>query len=208
MAPQAAAEEILVSSKHQLRERLHAERKQMPAPLRAEKAIAAASRALQPLQARKTVAVYSAIGSEIDPSSVITELRSLGVSIVFPRISKHSFVLDFCAIANASELSPGPLGIPEPATDAPRVALADIDAFLIPALAFDHDGNRLGWGKGYYDYTLAQNSHALRVGFCFQEQIVASIPCQPTDQSMDWFATDSKLYPGRKREGATRPKDS
>ena len=67
--------------------------------------------------------------------------------------------------------------------------------------------SRERWGKGHYDTTLAQNPHALRVGICFQEQIEASIPCDPTDEPMDWVVSDSKVYAGRRRAAVSRPKE-
>jgi 5-formyltetrahydrofolate cyclo-ligase len=160
----------------------------------------AATRALAKLEGRQVVAVYSPIRSEIDPGFLIEALRSRGATIVYPRVQSSTAVLEFCSVDSAEHWQPGPFGLLEPGSDATRMALADIDAFVVPALSFDPGGNRLGWGKGHYDHTLAQNSRALRVGFCFQEQIEPSLPCEPTDQSMDWVATDAKVFQGRKRQ--------
>jgi 5-formyltetrahydrofolate cyclo-ligase len=202
----------VTTSKQELRQRLRATRDQVPAAWRGVMSHAAASRALLPLQKRQVVAVYSAIRSELDPAPLVELLRSQGVTIVYPRILDTTPVLEFCRVDRAEHLQAGHMGILEPAPDAACVALTDIDAFVIPALAFDPDGTRLGWGKGHYDHTLAQTLRALRVGLCFQEQIESSLPCEPTDQSMDWVVTDAKIYqgpdrPGLEGYGTQRPKE-
>ena len=200
-----------MTSKQELRQCFRATRDQVDASWRKLRTRAATNRALPQLEGRQVVAVYSAIRSELDPRLLVEALRSQGVTIVYPRIVDTTFVLEFCPVDTAEDLRSGPLGILEPSNDASCVALAEIDAFVVPALSFDPGGNRLGWGKGYYDHTLAQVPRALRVGLCFQEQIETSLPSEPTDQSMDWVVTDAMSYQGRDRlalasHGAHRPK--
>ncbi len=194
--------ESKVTSKDELRVRIRANRDGVPSSWRQLMARAATNRALPYFQGHETIAVYNAIRSELDPILLIEALRSRGATLVYPRVAADSRVLEFCKVDVADQFQPGPFGLLEPASDAERVAIADIDAFAIPGLSFDRKGNRLGWGKGHYDHTLAQNSHALRVGLCFQEQIEPSLPNDDNDQSVDWVVTDAVAFQGRER-GAT-----
>lgn len=207
-----AGQETDEASKEQLRERLRATRDLVPETWRGIMSTAAARHALTRLKEQHVVAVYSAIRSELDPGSLVEALRGLGATIVYPRINGTAPILDFYQVDDAEHLRAGLFGILEPTDDATPVNLTDIDAFIVPALSFDPHGNRLGWGKGHYDQTLAQNPRALRVGLCFQEQIENSLPCEPTDQSMDWVVTDATIYQGQKRpaldgKGSDGPKE-
>lgn len=194
-----------VTSKQNLRLRLRATRDQLPASWRQLLASAATGRAHPYFQGRDTIAVYHAIRSEIDPTLLVESLRARGATIAFPRVRQTTAVLEFCKVGSADQFQPGPFGLLEPSSDAEVLDLAAIDAFLIPALSFDRKGNRLGWGQGHYDHTLAQNSHALRVGFCFQDQIEPSLPHDTNDQSMDWVVTDAMAFQGGDREALQTP---
>jgi 5-formyltetrahydrofolate cyclo-ligase len=166
---------------------------------------AATTRALPYFKGRKTIAIYNAMRSELDPILLVLALRERGATIVYPRVIPATRVLEFCRVDHADQFQSGPFGLLEPKSDAQRIDIADIDAFAVPALSFDRQGNRLGWGKGHYDHTLAQNSRALRVGLCFQEQIESSLPHDHYDQPMDWVVTDAMAFQGRTREAPQEP---
>ncbi len=200
------AHSSIVESKIALRSLLKARRNRLPSSERAHKSAATCQRSLPLLQSATCVAVYSAIASELNPSELIAGLRRNGARIVFPRVTALAGI-DFCEINDAAQLQPASFGLLEPSSAISPVNIGSIDAFVVPALAFDLLGNRLGWGKGHYDRTLAQNSHATRVGLCFQEQIEPSLPCEPTDQSMDWVITDSEIYQGPSRRQKPRAED-
>ena len=83
-------------------------------------------------------------------------------------------------------------GMLEPAADLPVVDPAEIDVVLVPGVAFDRRGGRLGFGGGYYDRFLLTTS-AQRVGIAFDECLAEEIPCGAHDQRMDWVATPSEM---------------
>ena len=86
-------------------------------------------------------------------------------------------------------------GLREPAADNPEVPLDQIDVMVIPGLAFDSTGTRLGWGKGYYDRALAL-TRAVRIGYCFALQIVPHVPRESYDIPMHHLVTeDGALSP-------------
>lgn len=93
-------------------------------------------------------------------------------------------------IAPYGELRPNRFGIPEPIDGS---AMDDPDLILIPGLAFDRRGTRLGMGKGYYDRFLSKKKGILRVGLAFSEQILASLPKEPYDENVDLIITDSEI---------------
>lgn len=92
-------------------------------------------------------------------------------------------------------MAPGRFGIPEP-VDATTVLPPTIDVVLVPGLAFDRDGGRLGWGRGYYDRALATAPHAARVGVCLEPGIVSHVPMEAHDLPMHWVVTPSATYRG------------
>lgn len=87
------------------------------------------------------------------------------------------------------------LGFEQPTEDTPRVCLDDIDVVLVPGLAFDTRGARLGWGKGYYDELLARlPSGVVRVGVSVDELLVDSLPSEDHDERVAWVATESGVH--------------
>jgi 5-formyltetrahydrofolate cyclo-ligase len=177
-----------------LRKELAAARAALGPSARAERSARAAARLLElpALLAARTVAGYSALGAELDPAPALDALRARGARVVLPRIRAGERVLAF-AEAPPGLLVRGPLGALEPPASAPDVDLAELDAVLVPGLAFSLDGLRLGRGGGHYDATLAAAPRALRVGLAFDLQLVAALPAEPHDARVDAIATEQRL---------------
>ena len=97
--------------------------------------------------------------------------------------------LAFHAVPRAA-LEPAGFGLRAPAADSPAIALADIAVFLVPGLAFDRAGRRLGWGRGHYDATLARAPGALRVGLGFGCQVVDEVPHEAHDAALHVIITE------------------
>lgn len=127
-------------------------------------------------QPGETIATYVAMRSEFDPGLLVMRLVSRGYKIACPRVTAEG--LDFHFVKSAAELVPGPFGTLEPAVDAP---LAEPALILTPLLAFDAEGYRLGYGKGYYDRAFARFPQARRVGLAFEEQRVDQVPREEHD---------------------------
>lgn len=144
--------------------------------------------ALPLLSRARTVAAYDAQGFEVPLASLCAGLSARGVTVCFPRIVKGSKVLAF---HRADAWSPGPLGLREPHVDAPRVALPDIDVWLVPGVAFTRDGRRLGRGAGYYDFTLEhRRPDASLVGIAFEGSVVEDLVVEAHDVRMHFLATE------------------
>jgi len=190
-------------SKANYREELKQKRNAISTAHRQRKSIAACSRALASFSEAPCVAVYSGIASELSPRTLARCLQDAGALVVYPRVNPTTRVLDFCSVRNFHDFQKGPFGLMEPGIGCPIRPLETINAFLVPALGFDPCGHRLGWGKGYYDHTLAQCPDALRVGICFQEQIIAALPREPTDEPVDLVITDTQIYRTQSRHWPT-----
>jgi 5-formyltetrahydrofolate cyclo-ligase len=156
-------------------------------------AIAAAPHvlALPEVQVARRVALYAAVRGELDTGPLQAALAARGVACAYPRIAADG-TLDFVDASPAS-LVPGHHGIPEPALAAPALAPGTIDVFVVPGLAFDLAGERLGWGRGHYDRTLAGAPAALRVGLAYGFQVVPAVPTRADDERMDVVVTEAGL---------------
>lgn len=146
-------------------------------------------------------ASYAPAKGEANPNGFLDQLVKAGRArphMAFPRISgKGVLSLHFAVL---EELLPGSFGIPEPGADLPLAQLADIAVMLIPGVAFDHKGNRLGYGKGYYDRLLAMEKGAsgngplpLLIGISYDETLFAEIPTDPHDKTMDYVVTPTRI---------------
>lgn len=155
-------------------------------------AIAERVLALPELADARVVLAYGATPEEVDVAGVAAALRARGVRVAYPRVDAPG-ELTLHAVADESELVAGAFGLREPAADAPTVEAAEIDAVLVPGVAFDERGGRLGYGGGFYDRLLVRlSAHCVRIGVAFEEQMVAAIPREEHDAGLDWVVT-----PGR-----------
>ena len=137
--------------------------------------------------------VHAAVRAEISPDAIMRRAGKLGWRIAWPRAQPDAPLIFH--IAPESALSPGYQGIPEPPATAPRT---HPDVLLVPLVAADLQGNRMGQGGGHYDRTLAEaRSHGpvMAVGLCWDMQIVDSLDVQPWDQPLDAIATPTAFHP-------------
>lgn len=111
-----------------------------------------------------------------------------------PRVVRDTQCLSFHEVTLA-ELEPAGFALREPPAAAPEVPLAEIGAFVVPGLAFDRAGGaRLGWGRGYYDATLAAAPAARRIGLAFEVQLVDGLAHDAHDVAMNLIVTEVATY--------------
>lgn len=103
--------------------------------------------------------------------------------------------LTWCAVTDWATLKPGRFEIPEPLGNGEATLPPEVDVVLVPGLAFDRHGGRLGWGRGYYDRALAQAPGARRVGVCLDWGLVELVPMEAHDLPMHTVVTPSAVYP-------------
>lgn len=152
----------------------------------------------------RAVAVYWALGHELDPLPIAAAVRARGGCISYPRVAgRRPPDLRFCPVDDEGQLQPGPFGTREPPASAAEVAALDV--VFVPGLGFDRVGHRLGYGQGYYDRALRARPAALRVAVCYPFQVRASIPHDPHDEPMDLIATpDGVLLTGARPQRFTK----
>ncbi|MBS3942340.1 MAG: 5-formyltetrahydrofolate cyclo-ligase [Actinobacteria bacterium] len=139
------------------------------------------------LRRARTVLLYAASGQEADPVGVLPRLLDRGVRTLFPRVRDDH--LDLVAASDLRTLRLGYRGIAEPVGAA--VDPAVVDVAIVPGVAFDLRGGRLGQGGGHYDRLLALlPATTTRIGVCFACQVVPQVPREPHDAAVDLVVTD------------------
>ncbi len=127
------------------------------------------------------VAVYAPSSFEASPLGFVASLEARSERVAWPRVDGARLRFHVCA---QSELAPGFAGLLEPPTMALEVDIRDIAMLLVPGLAFDERGHRLGQGGGFYDRLMASIG-ALRVGICYAAQRVERVPTLLHDVAVD-----------------------
>lgn len=141
------------------------------------------------LEAVGTVALYAPVRNEVRTEALFERWTGEGKICLFPRVAGES--IEFVEVEEWSALRPGRWGIPEP--PAGRVAPVDeIDAVIVPAVAFDEKGYRLGFGGGYYDRTLA-GFRGLKIGVAYDFQILKELPYSPGDLRCDGIFSNRRV---------------
>ena len=148
---------------------------------RAEQAIAL--RGLAAWRDLRTVAAYLSFGTEPPTVALLDRLATHNARVLLPVIDGDR--LDWAVYAGPDSIVTGPLGIREPAgVRLGGDALADADVVVVPALAVDGQGNRLGRGRGYYDRALA-DVRATVVAVVYDEELIDDVPCEAHDRRVD-----------------------
>ena len=145
------------------------------------------------MRAARLVALYAPIAgaNELETSAIHLGVAARGGRRAYPVVRGRDAPLDFHLVDDVEDLRPSRLGIPQPDPSTPVVPLDSIDVFLVPGLAFDLEGERLGWGRGHYDRTLVRAPEALRVGYAFELQVVDRVPVGADDQRIDVLVTET-----------------
>ena len=139
------------------------------------------------------LALYAADSFEVPLWPLFELARASGITCGFPRLVRGSRLLEFRAVRSREELQArGSLKLFEPTEDAPPIPLAELDAIIVPGVAFTRDGRRLGRGGGYYDTTLPSATKALRVAVAFECCVVDDLPVTEMDQRIDVLVTETQ----------------
>jgi len=141
----------------------------------------------------RVVSGYLAIGSELDVTSALQGFARQGAEVALPVVIGAEQPLIFRRWQPGMALQAGPLGTRHPPDDSPVLVP---DVLLVPMLAYDGDGYRLGWGGGFYDRTLAdlrRQGPVSAVGIAYAAQRVDKVPRDDHDAGLDWIATEAGL---------------
>lgn len=141
-----------------------------------------------------SIAVYSALPGEVSVCAAVDAWLAAGKQILYPRVVGPGEMV-LIPVQSRDELSAGKFGIMEPEGTPYSGA---VDVVLVPGLAFDLAGHRLGFGAGFYDRFVEANP-ARTLGVVFDWQMTRMLPSEPHDQPMDAVLTDRRVY---RRDGA------
>jgi 5-formyltetrahydrofolate cyclo-ligase len=141
----------------------------------------------------KIVAAYSALKFELDPRALVERAWALGKVIGLPRVVANTGTMELARYAAGDALAESRFAVKEPLESAPLLDLASVDLVLVPGLAFDLRGQRLGFGQGFYDRFLPRMPNAVRVGLAFELQLLAEVPADSHDQAVDLLATERRM---------------
>jgi 5-formyltetrahydrofolate cyclo-ligase len=128
---------------------------------------------------------YCRLVFEIDLSQLVEKLLSSGVKVSSPKWNGEGYTLSRIRSLKAEDLSYGPMNVPE-SKYVDLVAFEEVDAYIVPGLAFSSSGCRIGYGGGWYDRMLQKASlKALKIGVCYSCQKLSSLPIETHDIAMD-----------------------
>jgi len=179
----------ILSSKMAIRQQvLHKRLQLMPAEVKLlSYAIGRKLMELKPLDDAQIVMGYMSIRNEVDLGPVFEELRKKGKTLVLPRVEGTE--IHAIPFSDTDSLTVSRYGILEPA--GLPIEPGQIDAVLVPGLAFDYQGYRIGYGKGYYDRFLPRlRKDAFTCGVCYEFQVVVSAFPHKEDCPVKWIVTE------------------
>lgn len=153
--------------------------------------IAERALALPEVAESRAVLAYGATPEEADPAPLLAELRAGGARVALPRVDGSRLTLHW--VADDGELERGAFGLRQPREDAPIAEKRDLDLVIVPGVAFDAGGRRLGYGGGYYDRLLPALVGVPKVALAFDEQVVETIPAEEHDVPVDVVVTPTRV---------------
>ncbi|MCW9049387.1 MAG: 5-formyltetrahydrofolate cyclo-ligase [Deltaproteobacteria bacterium] len=139
------------------------------------------------------VALYSPINKEVETGTIFSAAVKLGKQVFYPKVVEDH--LQFKEVNSLGDLLPGTYAIPEPGAGR-SIGIEDLDLIVVPGVAFDLFGNRLGYGRGFYDRFLVEGTRKnVSVGLCFEFQLWDLLPAEVHDLRLMYLATEAKFIP-------------
>ena len=186
----------LLAAKQALRGRVLRDRDAKPLAERAKASasIAASLSARDDFGSSATVLLTLPFGSEWDTRALVAEALACAKTVALPRVNLSTRMLEVCAITRLEhDAASGYRGIPEPRAHCALLDVGSIDWVLVPGVAFDADGRRIGYGGGYYDRLLPLlRADACRVAGAFELQLVDCVPAASHDLAVEAIVTEAR----------------
>ncbi len=154
----------------------------------AEKAAGFALDYLMPLKEGTVISLYWPVQNEIDCRLLLIDLERRGMVIALPVVVTPDSPLEFRRYSTGDDLERGVFNTRHPRRDAPKLIP---DIMIIPGLACDGDGHRIGYGGGFYDRTIARYNTVRAIGFAFSGQIIDYVPRTDHDQELEAVISDN-----------------
>ena len=143
----------------------------------------------------RNVMIYHSVRREPDTLNIVKTALLMGKTVSFPYCLKGG-IMQARAVKSLNELKPAMLGIPAPPDTAPIIAPEELEIVIVPALAYDLTGNRIGYGGGYYDRYLS-GIPAFTVGMTRERLIKRELPVEPHDIAVKCVVTEERIFAQR-----------
>ncbi|HLU40169.1 MAG TPA: 5-formyltetrahydrofolate cyclo-ligase [Planctomycetota bacterium] len=145
--------------------------------------------------AARTVFAFVSLPGELDTMPLLGAVLAAGKRLALPRTDVKENAIVPTLVGDLGDLIPGAYGVREPRAGEVVTHFGPADVALVPGLAFDPRGGRLGRGGGYFDRFLARHGSLLTCGLAFDLQLIAAVPMEPFDKPVAWLATESGVRP-------------
>lgn len=139
----------------------------------------------------KTIMLYMPLGNETDTSEILKKSLDDEKNVVMPVTDDKTGIITPMLITKQTPFKKGAFSVKEPQCDT-IADVSNIDVVLVPGIVFDKIGGRIGFGKGCYDMLL-KNTNAVKVGYCYDFQLIKKIPSQIHDIKMDYINTENEI---------------
>ena len=143
------------------------------------------------IQKADAILMYHSLPDEVDTHSALDQLLAMGKKVLLPKVVSET-EMTIHEYTGLDSLQPSePYGILEPTT--PELSIVNCQlsiVIVVPGMAFDKHGHRLGRGKGYYDRFLSRIPNIYKIGVCFPFQLIDNVPSEPTDILVDEVLSD------------------
>ncbi|OGQ04678.1 MAG: 5-formyltetrahydrofolate cyclo-ligase [Deltaproteobacteria bacterium RIFCSPLOWO2_01_44_7] len=148
---------------------------------------------LEEFNLAERIGLYSACRNEVETQNLFTKAHVSRKEVFYPAVNPKTKEIHFYRIKNLNELEPGYAGILEPKKRAhPLSDINFLNLIVVPGVAFDKKGNRIGFGHGFYD-RLLKPYRGKRIAFAYEFQIVDSLPSQPRDERVDVIVSEERI---------------
>ncbi len=181
-----------------LRAHLHARLEKISDAVRAVESIELCERLKTQMPSARTILFFAPLPDELDVWPVLEFSLALGVNCALPFFDTEKKTYGAKIIQTlATDIVTGKFGVREPAATCAEIQLNQFDLILVPGMAFDLNGNRLGRGQGFYD-RLLENASGIKCGVCHDFQLLEKIPSEPHDAKVDFVLTPNRCVRRKK----------
>lgn len=187
----------LTDSKTELRLKIRAQLEKISPAVRAVESIELAERLQAQLPSAHTILFFAPLPDELDVWPVLELSLAMGTTCALPYFDADRQTYVAKEIQQlAADIVPGKFGIREPAAGCPEISWDQFDLVLVPGLAFDLKGSRLGRGRGFYDRLLPKAS-GVKCGICYDLQLLEEVPTEPHDTKVNFILTPNRCVKAR-----------
>ncbi len=188
----------IANSKSDLRAHIRARLEKISDAVRAVESIGLCERLQAQIPSAHTILFFAPLPDELDVWPVLEMSLALGVNCALPFFDAEKKTYGAKTIQTlATDIVAGKFGVREPAASCAEIPLNQFNLILVPGMAFDFSGNRLGRGQGFYD-RLLENASGIKCGVCHDFQLLEKIPSEPHDAKVDFMLTPMRCVRRKK----------